>query len=402
MRLLAQGRKRGMVFALMAVGLTAFLACAAIAIDVGHLAIVRQSFQSASDLAALGACATCDTASDDQVRQMAADLYAANSVRDPNAPIPAATAGSSFTDAAIGTGTVGATYTVGGDTITVWHPYRDSVTDAKGLSADDCVRVQVDGQRALALGPAVGVNQAAVSAAAVARLDRSGGKTAVFAIDATAGDTGVDWTSSGATVNGDIHSNTGVDVSGNSLTVTGLFEYRNAQSVTGGSHDIQGGMIQGNVLPDPLGYTVADFAPYDYVVRGNYKLTGPNQIVPSGVYRVYGNVSITGQDEAGGPVTFVADGTINVSGSDHQWQAARHNVLFLSLSTSKDAIKVNAQGGTWQGIFYAPNGGANVSASASAVLGGGICAQTVDISANGATLTGMLLGPPGYRVKLIR
>ena len=44
MRLLGKDRKASMVLALMAIGLAALLACSAIALDVGHLAIVRQSF----------------------------------------------------------------------------------------------------------------------------------------------------------------------------------------------------------------------------------------------------------------------------------------------------------------------------------------------------------------------
>jgi hypothetical protein len=101
-------------------------------------------------------------------------------------------------------------------------------------------------------------------------------------------------------------------------------------------------------------------------------------------------------------VTFVADGTISVSGSDHQWQPARHNVLFFSLSTSKNAISASAQGGNWQGLFYAPNGGASFSASSNTMYGGGICAQTIKISANGATLTGTMPDTSGSRVRLIR
>jgi hypothetical protein len=98
-------------------------------------------------------------------------------------------------------------------------------------------------------------------------------------------------------------------------------------------------------------------------------------------------------------VTFVAQYSIEVSGSNFQLKPFKDNILFASYGTTDVAIKVAGSSGTWEGILYAPNGTAEVSGSSNLALKGGIIAKRVKLNGSSFSIDGSSSeGGPGEQV----
>lgn len=215
-------------------------------------------------------------------------------------------------------------------------------------------------------------------ATALRKSTRTGSNCLMFAINSNTTTLGIDISGSRGLFDGTVHSNTRVDVTGSNHHFTGAIEWLNRFRVTGSGTTIDQGDVVTTVQPDPVGLTPANFEPYDYYVSGNYKVPSSG-VVPPGCYRVTGKVQVTGSSQQLANVTFVADGTINFSGSNHFYSPNRLGVFAYSLSTdSNSAINISGSAPNSEGLLYAPNGEADFSGSDFQMVS--VVAQTIDIS----------------------
>ncbi|MCX7599408.1 MAG: pilus assembly protein TadG-related protein [Armatimonadetes bacterium] len=392
-------RQRGAVVGLFAVAALILIAAMAACVDVGMLVLARLRMQNAADLAATTAAALTDQLDDPDVWYRAASYYAynlygvdasaptpefLNTVYDPNNPAVAA----------------GATYRVGRNTVTVRHPYRDSVTNARGYLPQFLVRVDARVDVRTPLMSVLGVAQAPVAVGAVA-LGEPSGPCLVFAASTNPNENGIDISSNGGRFLGDIHSNTKVDNTGSDHYFDGWIDYRYSYRTTGSGHVFVKGFRLGNVLPYPRTWTLQELDPYiTHRINGNLKFT--SHVIPAGVYYVRGNVNIGSDDVPTGPVTFIAEGRIQVNGGGHNFRCAVPDLLFMSLSTSDRAIDTSAQGGVWEGVFFAPNGNIKFSASGQHIYRGGLEAMTIQISGQNFICEGRLPPLPRMYSRLVR
>jgi hypothetical protein len=396
-----RGRRSGTIIAFVSVGLLVLVAFVGASVDIGRLSMFKQRMQAGGDLAATGGASSCNITYDWDLWAQTASLYAANIPADPNAtpPTPQFVC---FVPGSSGGWSIGARYTIGADTVTVTHPYHDSWTDSQGYTSSDLVRVDVTKNVALLLLPAIGIQTATVTTRSVA-VCMPGGPLLIFAHSTDPSVYALDWTSSSCEINGDCHSNTKVDMSGSWQDINGWIDYRNSYSLTGSHDTIDPGWRVGNVLPYPIWFNVSDFWPFDYYINGH--MLNFNGSIPAGVYYVKGDVHINTTDVPLGPITIIAGGKIHVDGNNHDFTAARNNVLFMSTQPLDQpggySMAINAQGGTWNGIFFAPYGDINFTASDQLMYNGGILAEEIHLGGQDFTATGVLPPIPRYYSRLI-
>jgi len=237
-------------------------------------------------------------------------------------------------------------------------------------------------------------------ATALREATTSGSNTLMFALNSNSGTLGIDISGSRGVYDGVVHSNTNVDITGSNHHFTGSLEWLNRLRITGSGTTLDEGDVETTVQPDPVGLTPADFEPYDYYVNGNYKVPSSG-VVPPGCYRVTGKVQVTGSSNRLANVTFVANGTINFSGSNHFYSPNRLGVFAYSLSSdSNSAVNISGSAPNSEGLLYAPNGGADFSGSDFQMVS--VVAQTIDISGSYFHVAPCTKwGRPTYQIRLI-
>jgi len=210
------------------------------------------------------------------------------------------------------------------------------------------------------------------------RTPAAGGDCIVFAIDPGTNHLGIDLSGSRGIFEGAIHSNTRVDITGSQHHFMGAVEWANRLRVTGSGTVFDVADVETPVQDPPVVYEVSDFEPFDYVINGNYSVPSSG-VVPPGCYRVHGNVHVTGSSKRLENVTFVADGTIQFSGSNHYYTPNRHNVFAYSLSNDNTgAIRIAGSAPNCRGTLYAPAG--NIAFSGSGMSFTSMIGWTIDIS----------------------
>ena len=381
---------------LVALTLVVLLVCAGATFEVGRMALTKHVMQKAADLATTSAASQVEELSPTEVRRAAAGVFALNAYATAGSPPTPQAVGTLYSDDGSGS-EIGVVYDVGAYRLKVWHPYSDQVTQGQSLPLTCLVCVEASRVVQLPFLAVVGLDSAPVRARAVA-VGEPSGPCLIFAHSSDPLVNGLDWTSNGGTIHGDCHSNTRVNMGGSNHVVDGWIDYRYGYTVGGSGHDVQKGFRLGNVMDYPISYTPADFQ-YDYVYNN---LKFPGHVIPAGVYYVKGKLHITGDDVAAGPVTFVVEGDISVVGTGHNFTAASNNILFYSLSSSSRAIDVSAQGGQWTGIFFAPNGHIQFSASGQHIYEGGIVGDTIEITGQDFTAEGTLPPLPRFFSRLVR
>jgi hypothetical protein len=403
----------------MGFALVALIGLMALAIDVGQVLIVKEQLQRASDASALAAAT-----SHDDISSRALAFYTHNALP-----------GVADTPTLQG----GNIYTIRNDTITITTPYSDAQTQAAGYAAADCIEVVATRRVSSVFGPLSGAAQRTVRARAVAwRHLVAGTLPAIFGHRQGASPAGFDWSGSGGEVRGDIVTNGAVRFTGSNHICHGDVLYGYGYTITGSGNYADHWIHLPSVRDWPLtppSIGPDDFGPFDYVINGNYSLSGSNKTIPPGVYSVNGDVSISGSGHIANGVTFVATGKISVSASGGTFTAARLGTLFYSsstssvsainvsgsgttyrgsmfadgkislsgsgttvttdrtdlllysrLSTSSYALDVSGSGGSFNGTCFAPNGGIDYSGSSNHIMNGSLIADHVDSSGSGFTV----------------
>ncbi|MCX7599495.1 MAG: pilus assembly protein TadG-related protein, partial [Armatimonadetes bacterium] len=333
--------RTGVVSAWLSIALVGLVAIMALALDAGQVLVNKEAIQKACDAGALAAATT-----DSDSISWAASYYAHNAF--PNLDvIPRFTRASGATR----------TYSVGGDTLTITHPYTDNFTQGKGYSASHLYRVAATRSVPSTFARLLGSHMHSASASAVAwRYHVSAPLPAIFARRFTTAPYGIQWAGSKGVIEGDLVANWSVEISGSDHIIHGSVYYGQSYSLNGTGHDADGFFKLASPRDWPVSLSPSSFQPYTYVINGKFHIKGGG-VIPAGVYFVNGDVTIDGSDYQAGGVTFIATGRIKVSGSNHYFTPARNNVLFYSLSSGGGFdIDISGSGGYYEGTCYAPNG----------------------------------------------
>lgn len=353
--------RRGSVLVLVILALVAILAATALTIDVGLMLVFLSRVQHVADACALAAAGGPMIGHESEVQTRIQQILDANNQQEP--PI---------------------TWNVqelvlyaGGQTVPGYGQIGPQ---------DEAVKVRLRIVMPYMFARFMGLQQRELLREAIAlRQQQAGGEAVMWALAPDANKLGIDISGSGATFYGIVHSNTKIDISGSGHRFKGVVEWVNRLRVTGSGTVFEQGTVESTVKPAPVSYQVSDFEPFDYVINGNWNISGSSVVVPPGVYRVYGNVHVSGSNVRMENVTIVADGYIRFSGSGHYYSANRHNVFAFTLSNdSTGAIHVSGAGPNCRGTLYAPNG--NIDFSGSGQTFSSLIGWTIDISGSGFTL----------------
>ena len=361
--------QRGVALVLVAASIVALFGMAALTIDVGILMQERRSLQNAADSAALAAARHLPGDPSAAVAE-AERFLLANGYDDADSKV----------------------------TVTLQYPYNGD---------DEAFQVTVQHEIPLAFAPVIGSITGTPYAMAVAKvISGFGDNYAIFALGDGSGcpATAAANVSGGvATISGIIHANGDVDLGGGGTVIDPAVTYECSYSENGVGPTIKNGTKRTGERADPVGYVWDDFLPacrFDYPGAANVNLKSKSEVwvdgaktqLKPGVYCFGGSVSLIGSDivtvtensQIG--VTFIARGRITFSGAGANLKPFRNGVLFYSESSSQNAIDVSGSGGVFEGLFYAPTGGIDLSGSGFQ-LTGGLIGRTVAVSGIGASVT---------------
>ncbi len=403
MRRMRQMRRRnGTALTLVCIGLTALLACAALAIDVGRVVTSASQVQSVADAAALAAAGENDVSA-------VAEFVAANNDLgnwplfsvDPSSGIAVFNTG----DVVPGYGTLGIN--------------------------QRAYEVTVDANVPYTFARVTGLRQTNVTRTAVA-LRSSGGPggliPALFAGDSGNRARGVVINGSGTFVGGDITSNASVELLGNFHDITGNINYRHDLVTPWWNlpYQTNGQAVQfEDPEPYPLNHVWDDFLPWTHqvanfnpawnetditigrlYVTGNMTISGAEKTIRNGIALVDGNVSIGGSPKVLENVTIIARGTITMTGHHNNWTPYIKNLAAMSLSTAdRWAISVSGNDHVVHGDLFAPNGGINFTGASQTFYNGSLVGMHVQTTGSGhrvATTPALGGGGGPVQISLIR
>ncbi len=361
--------------------------------------MAKSRLQAAADLASLAAAAICANADDDAVWLSAArhfrDAFWAGS---PSAP--QLEAGDYINDPDAPTQPNGRIFQIGPLQIAVRHPYADDYTNSKSLPPAQLVCVVARRPIDLPLAAIFGIGRVPVRCRAVAYSRKGSGRLAIFA-KRQSSLWSFKWTGSGGLIIGNVHANGTIKFTGSDHHCTGWMEYVGSTDITGSGHVVEGGFIESPVKEYPINITPEDLQPYDYVIDGDLELDSGDVLAP-GVYYVKGDFDVSGSGVVAENVTIIAEGSIDVTGSDHTFTAARRDVLFYSLDDALYAIDVAGSGGHWIGLCFAPYGGVAYTGSDQAFLEGCLIGRKVLVTGSDFRIKGTGPGGEEIDVQLVR
>lgn len=329
--------EEGVVLVIVALLLVVFLACMALAIDLGSFYTTQRHAQSAADAAALAA---------------AQDLASGNTAIGPDI-----------------TTFIHENYPDAGS-ITFTTPYKGNSTK---------VRVEVAGKSPAFFGKALGVSSANVDASAVAGGGANEGSSVVFAKDTNCGGAGV--TINGNTLTaGNVHSNGSVYNNANNTTI-GALSYGGPLGCSltqNGNSPITNKTIDSKDEPWPYDYSNQSFPAVPSCTPGPNVLIAPTFSWTGG--------TIPGPVPGSGPLIYCATtGDITLGGTG---VTAQPGTIFVA---EQGNIIINGTQATAAGTYLAngPNGTIQINANNSTL--NGIFESTGtngQINVNGNSITG--------------
>lgn len=347
---------------IMSVALVGLMACSALTVDLGYVYMAVSQAQSLADAAALAGAGEAMNNHWEDARERIGQTIDANRRS-------------------------GLSVSWNPEELTFYEP-RDEVPGYRTLAVgEEAVTVTIRVEAHFMFARVLGLTTKTITRMATAlRTQDDGGRGLLFAIEEDRSRIGINVSGTHILIDGPAHSNTRVDITGAWDQFTGPIEWVNRFRVQGSHTTFDVGDKEDKVRPPPFVYTPADFEPYDYIINGDYNVPSSGT-VPPGVYRVSGNVHVSGSWQRLAGVTFVADGTIKMSGSNHFYTPARKGVFAYSLSTDDNgAVDISGHGPNCSGTLYAPNGNIDFSGQQMTITHGSIVGRTIDISGNDYTL----------------
>ena len=374
-----QSGRFGSVILIVVVALVCLMGAAAMTVDVGMVLMVSSRAQSVADACALAGAAGVIVGQTSAVTARVQEMLDANNT----GPMPATWTPSELV-----------TYS-GGQTV----PGYGAIG-----STDEAVKVRVRITASYTFARVIGLDSQVIERSATAlRQVSSAGGAMFLSLDSTSGNTGIDISGSAANFKGLIHSNNRVVITGSAHHFWDWVEWV-SRFTTGSGYTWDKGNRASVVNADPMASLTPDsFAPFDYVINGNYSMTGSNKTVPPGVYRVYGNVSISGSSQTANNVTFVADGEIGATGSAFKYTANRMGMFAYTTSSDQTgAIAVSGSAASCVGGLYAPNGDIDFSGSANAFIKTSVIGWKIGVTGSTYTVEPTpSFGPQTASVRLI-
>ena len=235
---------------------------------------------------------------------------------------------------------------------------------------------------------------------------------AIWANSSTS-DAAMETTSGAATFEGLVHTNDDLRIRGGEKVFHGPVEYVRTLDVGGSGATFDIPPVKTGIKPFPLTFPIADYRPggrasteagpayHDMSAScssdGFWHVVGST--LASGIYYTSCGVKINGSP-LGGTITLAAEGQIHVSGNGAFFDPYVDGLLFLSYSTSTNAIRVDASSSTFFGYSFAERGRIVLS-GANDKFYCGILADRIDIAAqnlfvhgSGCTRPARTIAPP--------
>lgn len=271
----------------------------------------------------------------------------------------------------------------------------------------------------------IGIDSLSTEAEATAECrDIFHGIPAMFAGSETSTCPALDWSGSDGLATGDVHSNGDLDVTGNDNSVSGEVTYVDDEKVSPGSQDginVSPGEPETDPLEDRV--TLSSYAPSgDKWIEataagqnrnpsgtGNIRIRNSDPLLP-GLYYTTGNISVEKNNVPSTAVTFVSSGgTITFGGTNQTFTPwdTENSLLAFSNRTggcTDPVLSLVGTGGTWAGIFYAPNGKIRISGSNNgSYLSGALVGAMIDVQGREFTVDATALqGEPIQTVRLTK
>jgi hypothetical protein len=356
-------RQRGQVLILFVMGATVIFVIGAIVVDIGLWVTERRKAQAAADFAALAAATQLGNPNPFADAQVKGLEFARRNGYDDGDP-------------------------------------KIEVRVIPNINGDpDQVQVEIEEHGGSLFAGIFGINSMNVGATAVGKYvpPQPGPGWALFANhpDCDRNDA-LDYPAQDTTVDGVTHSNATIRISGKDNTFNGPVNW-----VCPGGLDVQG---TGNVYPNatqvgaqtaPINLTWADI-PCTVTFSGDVAIESQPSLWASGD-RLNDNVicarNLTlDHDNTQGNVTFAAQGNITITGQNNdlrpfprlpaQPPGLDRLLAFspASPSVARDAIEINAGGGTYRGYIHAPNSEAEITGYQNVLIAGSVVANTVRIA----------------------
>ena len=238
--------------------------------------------------------------------------------------------------------------------------------------------------------------------------------------NSSSADAAMESTSGAVTVVGLTHTNDDLKIRGGAKTFTGPTEYVRTLDVGGVGATFSPAPVKTAIKPFPITFAIADYRPggraateagpayHDMSAQcgtdGFWHVVGST--LPSGIYYASCGVKING-NPIGGTITVAAEGEIHVSGSGAFFDPYIDGLLFISNSTSLNAIRVDASGSTFFGYSFAGRGRVTLTGANDkfycGILGDkiDIASQNLSIRGAGCTRPARTIAPPTIVPNLI-
>ena len=263
----------------------------------------------------------------------------------------------------------------------------------------NAIEVTIEEEMPFLFARVLGKESAGISARAVASRERQiDYGPAIFAYATGCGNpTEVQMSGADIDVVGDIISNGNVKISTSDIYAQGSLTYMCDDPL------VQNATFTNNLnqVSSPVAWPV-QFTYGDFTCDYTFNSTNVWQIRPSSTPNLYSDLAagvlkpgvychdqdIVVSGKATGNVTFVSRAGVYIKGGPYNLTSYQNDVLIYAESPST-AVHISANGFTWEGIIFAPNGSVQFSAADAESAAGGIYGYTVKVSTSSITITGL-------------
>ena len=339
------------MFVLVAMAMPAVIALAGFVVDVGSGYRLHRSAQAAADAGATAG---------------AIDL--------PNNPSQAVTDAQAYVNK-----------NISGATTVITTPYNGQA---------DQIQVQVTASTPTVFAGVVGIHDMAATANAVAKSTSGGSKYAIFTAN-TSCSSGINWTGTGATINGGIHSNSVMKVSGGPNTF-GPTSYGGPNNCTW-TDTIHNNTYGGSSAPtfdatnypwpEPWPTSAAQISSYGITCTDNaatFTWTGSSGPQNGHTYCATTSIAIKGNNY-NCTCTFIAP-TVTITGSGETLRPNYQDLLIDAYGTNTWKLSGNSDNIT--GTIFVPNAQFNVTGASSDLFNVFLEGDNATMSGNSWSLTG--------------
>ncbi len=226
--------------------------------------------------------------------------------------------------------------------------------------------------------------------------------------NSSSSDAAMESTSGKVTVWGLVHTNDDLRLRGDTKTFHGPVEYAGSLGVGGNGAVFDQTPLNTSIKPFPFEFAIADYRPGGRAAQaagsawhdmssecgadGFWHVNGST--LASGIYYVTCGAKLNG-NPLGGTITLVAEEEITVSGTAAFFDPYTDGLLFLSGSSSTNAIRFDTSDSSYLGFSFAKTGGVTLTGAGNTSYCG-ILADRIDIAAQDLRVRGSGCGRPAH------